>query len=384
MATYNITQWPAPNYINPVTRGKSLLVVDTVLPLFAAIVVCLRIYTRLYIKKWFGFDDFLIILSLVLFVGLSVVINVAVLKYGWDRHVWDIRPDRLTDSAKLIFVTRILYPAALCSMQLSLLWFYFRLVRDVHYKVFRLVVIIAGGIFVFSWILNIMLTIFTCYPIEAYWNPFLKGATCLDKPAITVGSAVINNFFDLFITILPFPLVLTLKVPRRILIITMSLFGLGFIATLASVMRTYYLWIALYKSHDTTWEAYPLFTVCAVELSLGIICASIPPCRPLFDILCKRMSNNKPVRRNATRWLPNRTRQAGLDTSSMITSLPSLTVRRPETDNDEQPLKMEKERRLSSSETSMDTKSVEAEEEGHELQDSSYGSNAGKRIRDIV
>jgi hypothetical protein len=61
-----IATWPPPNYKNPVTRGRSLIVIDTLLPSISLIVVLLRCYTRTFIKKWFGLDDVFILLALVL------------------------------------------------------------------------------------------------------------------------------------------------------------------------------------------------------------------------------------------------------------------------------------------------------------------------------
>jgi hypothetical protein len=69
-------------------------------------------------------------------------------------------------------------------------------------------------------------------------------------------------------------LVMRLKLPRRHLIITLCLFGLGFIASIASILRTYFLWKALYRTYDLPWMIYPLYTVCAIEINLGIVSLS--------------------------------------------------------------------------------------------------------------
>jgi hypothetical protein len=60
-----ILSWPTPNYNNPVKRGSALLVVNIVFLVIVIIVVSLRLYTRLWIKRWFGSDDAFIILALV-------------------------------------------------------------------------------------------------------------------------------------------------------------------------------------------------------------------------------------------------------------------------------------------------------------------------------
>jgi hypothetical protein len=110
-------------------------------------------------------------------------------------------------------------------------------------------------------------------PIKSYWQfPPSATAKCLDDSAITLAGGIVNNFSDILVTIMPIPLVMRLNLPRRHLIITTCLFGLGFIASIASIIRTYYLWSALYKSYDLSWLSTPLYIACAIELNLGIVC----------------------------------------------------------------------------------------------------------------
>lgn len=60
-----LLSWPAPNYVNPVTRGNALLIINIIFITLVALTVGLRLYTRLVIKRWFGLDDVFIILALV-------------------------------------------------------------------------------------------------------------------------------------------------------------------------------------------------------------------------------------------------------------------------------------------------------------------------------
>jgi hypothetical protein len=60
-----ILTWPTPNYVDPPTRGDALLIVNSILIALVVIVVGLRMYTRLIIKRWFGLDDIFILVALV-------------------------------------------------------------------------------------------------------------------------------------------------------------------------------------------------------------------------------------------------------------------------------------------------------------------------------
>jgi len=60
-----LSSWPKPNYIDPETRGNSVIIITVFLLVTSLIVVVARLYTRAVIKKSFGFDDTFIALSMV-------------------------------------------------------------------------------------------------------------------------------------------------------------------------------------------------------------------------------------------------------------------------------------------------------------------------------
>jgi hypothetical protein len=60
-----LASWPPGNYVNPQTRGDSLIIVNAVLMSLVTFVVFLRLYVRIYLLRWFGIDDLFIIIALV-------------------------------------------------------------------------------------------------------------------------------------------------------------------------------------------------------------------------------------------------------------------------------------------------------------------------------
>ena len=60
-----IATWPTPNYKNPATRGNGVTIINAILISLSVILVALRLYVRIAIIKWFGLDDFFLILALV-------------------------------------------------------------------------------------------------------------------------------------------------------------------------------------------------------------------------------------------------------------------------------------------------------------------------------
>lgn len=60
-----LATWPKPNYVDPVTRGDALLIVNVVFISLSFSIVLLRIFTRLRITGSFGIDDALIVVAMV-------------------------------------------------------------------------------------------------------------------------------------------------------------------------------------------------------------------------------------------------------------------------------------------------------------------------------
>ena len=60
-----MSQWPTPNYTDPVTHGQAILVVNIIFIVLVIVAVIGRFYSRIFIKKWVGIDDGMCILALV-------------------------------------------------------------------------------------------------------------------------------------------------------------------------------------------------------------------------------------------------------------------------------------------------------------------------------
>lgn len=60
-----ILSFPTPNYDHPETRGEALLVLLVIFSILIIAAVAARFYSRIMVKKWFGWDDTMIALALV-------------------------------------------------------------------------------------------------------------------------------------------------------------------------------------------------------------------------------------------------------------------------------------------------------------------------------
>ena len=114
--------WPQGNYAHPSeVRGPAVLIITLISVPILLILVSLRMYTRLRLTKNFGPDDVTILLAFIPTVGCAVLTLIAVKYHGWDRHVWDVRPDQLETSLKYAIAVEVLFSLACSLTRLSVL-----------------------------------------------------------------------------------------------------------------------------------------------------------------------------------------------------------------------------------------------------------------------
>ncbi|KAF2101222.1 hypothetical protein NA57DRAFT_33665, partial [Rhizodiscina lignyota] len=275
-----IESWPIPNYVDPSTRGTSLIIVNGVFIGITLVAVGLRVYARVFVSHWFGVDDWCIVFALLLAIGMTVSVLLANINYGWDRHVWDIRLENIAPSFQIAFATKIIFSLAAMFTRISLLLFYYRLVKDSGLHRFRMVIHVFLGFSVAVGLALALLTVWQCKPIAAFWTfPIMPGSHCIDEGRITLGCGIVNTVADLITAVLPIPMILRLKMPLRRRIGVIFLLGMGFIVVIAGAVRSYFVWRSLISSYDLTWYSYGLWISAAVEVDLGVICACAPAFR---------------------------------------------------------------------------------------------------------
>lgn len=84
-----VAKWPAPNLLNPETRGPEIYIICALFACIATATVGLRFYVRIFKRKWFGLDDYLLLFAFICMAGDMAVILWGYNRFEWDRHMWD-------------------------------------------------------------------------------------------------------------------------------------------------------------------------------------------------------------------------------------------------------------------------------------------------------
>lgn len=130
-------------------------------------------------------------------------------------------------------------------------------------RVFAVEVRVSKGIRIFVWVLLVayipieLLRIFTCYPIQTYWDPSVKNAHCLNQRKVFFCSLSLSILTDLIILLVPIPLTWRLQMPIRKKVKIVLLLGAGGIATGLTMFRVYKVALFL-DSDDITVDYTPI------------------------------------------------------------------------------------------------------------------------------
>ncbi|CAG8978135.1 hypothetical protein HYALB_00013018 [Hymenoscyphus albidus] len=266
-------------------RKTIIMAVDVGLVSLASVIVLLRFYTRVFISRYFGQDDWWMLLSWILALG-----NLAIWVLYLDLGSWKRRQDIILDDLRPLFLILWLIQWSLSfvhgTMNISVLTFYLRVFQDQSLRFRRL---IHASIFftTAASIIVIFIIIFQCVPTDAYWNgaQIFGNPKCLNNDYLLFTQSGLILLCDVVLFILPMKYIWQLNIPKWQRIQVMVLVGLGGFTCIASICRV----VALHKlanSRDRTYDGldYSLWT--SIELFVALITTCLPPCRPLFLKYC--------------------------------------------------------------------------------------------------
>ncbi|EMR81919.1 putative integral membrane family protein [Botrytis cinerea BcDW1] len=202
-------------------RQIQIITVVTVGLFFSLLSVGLRCYTRIFVSRTFGSDDYWILLGLVAYTVTSALSYLGV-HYGIGVHATQLTYDQLIGAAK-------------------------------------------------------------CRPLKASWDPLTPGV-CLEPRIIANFAYAISAetiFFDWLFALLPIPMLWDIKMSLRLKFSIMFILGLGIVASIATIIRLKYL-VAFLNVTDSLYSIAPVFVWSTIEIALGIVAASTATLRPLL------------------------------------------------------------------------------------------------------
>lgn len=138
-----------------------------------------------------------------------------------------------------------------------------------------------------------------CIPFHKMWDltEQVKGH-CIDSTAFFYSVCQVSSsphpltsapvtssthiLVDIWILLLPITTILKVQRPRREKLALIGVFSLGIFSCIASIARLHSIRIYT-ESDDPFYDGVPLNLWSMVEVNVGILCASIPTTKPLFN-----------------------------------------------------------------------------------------------------
>ncbi|KAL7818735.1 hypothetical protein V8C44DRAFT_175911 [Trichoderma aethiopicum] len=301
--------------ILPVVRTH--IIINSILVALAVVIVGCRLYARIVTGAKLWWDDFLILISMPLGIGMLVIQGLYA-PMGVGRHSSETQ-ENLVIILKLTIAYALTYTSCITLVKLSILCFYLRVFPNSKLRIATQIVI---GIVTLWGLGSVLMFFFVCRPFEATWNP-LAGGTCSDRIATFLAVGAYNIVSDVIILALPLRTIWTLntrsqmKVALTVLFLT-GLLRVSVVASCRVITLTH-----LHMDNVTGTMVWADF-LSTLEANLGIICVSLPMLGPLVVRYTKGRGANKlgrcslfdqPVQSGSRRR--SRKRRPGLETLAL-------------------------------------------------------------------
>ncbi|KAB2569614.1 hypothetical protein DBV05_g11712, partial [Lasiodiplodia theobromae] len=261
-----------PNQTPTATRAPLILLGNILPQSLATLFVLARIATKSLLSHTWGPDDTTLTLSWLSSLALTVL-SCLQTRYGAGQHLATVPFSNLKPSLQLAYATLLLYNLTLCLTKVSITLFYLRVVADRWNRALSLAAL--AFVVVYTVPLEVV-SIAQCVPPAAVWDRAgHPGAKCIDTIPAFYASAVCNILADVWLIGHAVPRVLGLQMGRRQKGLLLFFLSLGWLTIIAAIIRAVRISTIL-RSADKTWVSYDSSIWSAVEVDVGLICASAP------------------------------------------------------------------------------------------------------------
>lgn len=124
---------------------------------------------------------------------------------------------------KCFYVLQLAYVATLPLVKISVLLFYYRIFPQ---KRFRYALYGMGIFLILFFLSSVLAVVLQCLPIHGFWEPDITHH-CFDQVTFYIAQGSLNFVSDVFVVLMPIPLLWKLRLPlaRRLGLVIVFLLG---------------------------------------------------------------------------------------------------------------------------------------------------------------
>ncbi|KAL4901292.1 hypothetical protein BDW74DRAFT_84770 [Aspergillus multicolor] len=258
--------------------------VGTVVTVVAATAaVMLRFVSRNIARVKLWWDDWVIVVSLVVNWAMAITRWIQVLGYDFGEHGDDIPIYHIVSYQKSFIAIQLLYFSNAVLTKSSLLLLYHRTFGVVEHFCWALWVswFLVAGYFVAC----VIASIISCIPVSYMWHRFedpRAPGSCYNEIAFFRWNGFANMLLDILMLILPLPMVWQMGLCQKQRLLLTGIFLMGGFVCIVSILR-----ITSFDHsvrNDPTFTQVPSSMWSSVEQGLEIVCACLPTLRPLLRL----------------------------------------------------------------------------------------------------
>ncbi|TGO37665.1 hypothetical protein BHYA_0092g00480 [Botrytis hyacinthi] len=270
-------------------KGPTIVVVMWTETVVALIAIGLRLYTKGFITRNVGFDDYLIIVSWFMLMPYTAACTAAA-NQGFGQHSSDLTIEAFANATRSEIIGQTFCIIGIATSKASASVSLLRLaVVEWHKWILYITMFAVTGIAVICALFDFI----RCDPIAHVWNPYIPAKCWVSTEqftAISITVGVTSAAADLILAALPWIILrkLSMKKKEKVLI-TLSM-SLGIFAMVCGVIRTVNL-NGLSSRSDYSYETIGLILWSSTELMITILTATIPTYRPLYKVLRGSLSS---------------------------------------------------------------------------------------------
>ncbi|MCJ1311882.1 hypothetical protein MMC25_005555 [Agyrium rufum] len=260
--------------------GRTPLIIAWVLGSTATLAVCLRLYVRIFLRKTMGWDDYTIVVALIIGI-LDNAFFTKMYDAGIGRHVLCISPQRTADVVKWSTIAQIVEVICIAFVKISVCLFILRVIEGTSRRITQLLWMLIIFI-ILCHLAPLLLYVLQCRPLNKVWEPMVPGNCYSSRLTYTAAYVAIglDAFTDLACATIPIFVIQKLQMDLRTKIAVCILMGLGVLTAACAIAKAVYLDGVFSADYPWAITVPAIWSVAETQLSLNI--ASIPTLPPLF------------------------------------------------------------------------------------------------------
>ncbi|KAF7889316.1 uncharacterized protein EAF01_010809 [Botrytis porri] len=266
-------------------KGPTIVAVMWTETVIALMAIGLRLYTKGFITRNVGFDDYLIIVSWFMLMPYTVACTAATTQ-GFGQHSSDLTIEAFANATRSEIIGQTFCIIGIATSKASASVFLLRLaVVEWHKWILYITMFAVTGIAVVCALFDFI----RCDPIAHVWNPYIPAKCWVSTEQFTAMSLAVGAA-DFILAALPWIILWKLNMKKKEKILITSSMSLGIFAMVCGVIRTVTL-NGLSSRSDYSYETIGLILWSSTELMITILTATIPTYRPLYKALRGSLSS---------------------------------------------------------------------------------------------